>query len=320
MTTSRSFPHHRFMTAIAFATLAASSLSGSFTEVRAADTGPAVVKYMDVDGARLPYIEEGAGEKVVLVHGAISDHRAWEPHVTEIAKSGFRAVSYSQRYFGTEPWSDKWPAFSTQLHTSDLVAFLRALNFGPFNLVAWSYSGHLLLSVALDHPDLVKSIFIYESSVPTYVTDPEALKTLQESRGATFGPVAKLLKEGDEAEATRTMIDGVANKGSGYFQQMPQAVQQMVLDNARTLKPVFAAPPARQISCADLASIKAPVAVVQGANTTPFYKVTSETAARCMPSAKHIVVPGVGHLWPGESPADFSSAVVSFLKGQVTRQ
>ena len=256
----------------------------------------------------------------MLVHGSLSDYRVWDPHVPAIASSGFRAVSYTQRYFGTEPWSDKWPPMSSQLHASDLASFLRALNAGPVHLVGWSYSGHIVFSVALDHPDLVKSVFIYEPITPTYVTDPDARKTFQDNRGAILGPAAQSLKEGDEAEATRRLMDGVANKGAGYFHQQPQPAKDMQLDNARTLKPAFASPPARQITCTELGSIKVPVAIVQGTSTTPSYKVVAESAARCMPAAKHIVVPGVTHTWPGESPADFSSTVVSFLKGQSARQ
>jgi pimeloyl-ACP methyl ester carboxylesterase len=220
------------------------------------------------------------------------------------------------RYFGKEPWSDKWPAFSSQLHTSDLAPFLRELKAGPAHLVTWSYSGHIALSVALDHPELVKSVFAFEPGVPSYVTDPAALKTIQDSAGTMFGPVVEALKQGDEAESTRRLINGVAGVGPDFFRQLPKELQALLLDNARTMPPLFNEPPAREISCSQLAAIKVPVAIAWGDQTTPFFRIIGETAASCVQSAKHIVVPGAGHMWPGEDPAGFTSTLVGFLKAR----
>jgi hypothetical protein len=48
-------------------------------------SGP-LAKEAEVNGVHLPYVEQGSGEPVVFVHGAISDLRAWEPIREEIAK------------------------------------------------------------------------------------------------------------------------------------------------------------------------------------------------------------------------------------------
>ena len=45
-----------------------------------------------------PYVEQGKGETVVLVHGSNSDHRIWDRHRPIIA-SGCRVIAVSQRYF-----------------------------------------------------------------------------------------------------------------------------------------------------------------------------------------------------------------------------
>src|SRR5687768_3388739 len=78
------------------------------------------VKYMEVNNARLPYVEEGSGTPVVFVHGAVADYRAWNPHRSALAKEGYRAISYTQRYFGDEGWQEGGPPFGVKTHAEDL--------------------------------------------------------------------------------------------------------------------------------------------------------------------------------------------------------
>jgi pimeloyl-ACP methyl ester carboxylesterase len=54
-----------------------------------------VTKLIDIGGAQLQYVEQGAGEPVLFVHGAPQDFRAWEPIRDTIAKK-HRFVAYTQ--------------------------------------------------------------------------------------------------------------------------------------------------------------------------------------------------------------------------------
>jgi pimeloyl-ACP methyl ester carboxylesterase len=111
-----------------------------------------------IDGARLRYVDEGAGVPVVCVHGAFADHRNWEPQRAAIARH-YRYVAYSQRYFGPEPWPDAGEHYSQETHVADLVAFIRTLDAGPVYVIARSYGATVALSAALRHPELVRALF-----------------------------------------------------------------------------------------------------------------------------------------------------------------
>ena len=141
-------------------------------------SAPSSVKYMAANGARLPYVEQGQGTPVVFVHGAVSDHRTWERQ-RDVVSANYRAISYTQRYFGTEPWDKSGPKFGEQTHADDLAAFIRGLNVGPVHLVSWSYGGHITLLVALNSPELVKSVFAFEPS-----DEAEAPASLRPARRA----------------------------------------------------------------------------------------------------------------------------------------
>jgi pimeloyl-ACP methyl ester carboxylesterase len=278
-------------------------------------SAPPVVKYMDVNGAWLPWVEQGRGAPVVFVHGAVSDYRTWDRHRSALAGSGYRAMAYSQRYFGTEPWGENWPAFGVQTHADDLAAFIRGLHAGPVHLVAWSHSGHTVLNVALKNPELVQSAFVFEPAEPTYVSDPAELKALGDDAGVLFGPVAEAVKARDNAAAVSRLIDGVGER-KGYFDALPAAARAVHLDSARTMPLLMNQAPAPPISCAQLGQIKPRVALVRGADVRPFFKVAANAGARCMPSQQYIVVPNAKHMWPGEDVADFNRRLVAFLKAE----
>lgn len=71
-------------------------------------------------------------------------------------------------------------------------------------------------------------------------------------------------------------------------------------------------PPA--FGCAQLATVKPPVAIVSGENSCPFFRIADDATAKCMPQAEHIVAPGGDHLWLGEEPLAFSEALRAFIR------
>lgn len=276
---------------------------------------PSTVKYMPVAGARLPYVEQGEGTPVVFVHGAVSDHRTWERQREALSSQPFgryRAIAYTQRYFGAEPWGTAGPKFGVQTHAADLAAFIRGLGAGPVHVVAWSYSGHVALNVALQHPELVRSAFVFEPAVPSYVTDPGALKALGDDATVMFGPVAQALQAGDTGAAVRKLIDAVGER-EGYFDALPGAARSIMLDSASTM-PALMADQALPISCTELGRINPPVAIVRGELVRPFFKHVADAAARCVRGGRLIVVPRAKHMWPGEDIEGFTRTLTVFLQ------
>ncbi|WP_437693775.1 alpha/beta fold hydrolase [Sorangium sp. So ce176] len=273
--------------------------------------GAQAPRFVEVNGARLAYVEQGQGTPVVFLHGAVSDHRLWDRHLPIVGER-HRAIAYSQRYFGTGAWGSSWPPFGVQTHADDLVAFLRGLGAGPAHVVAWSYAGHGVLTAALAHPELIRSAFIHEPGVPSYVTDPAELSALGDDVKAMFGPVFGAVERGELQEAVRLLLDGSGQR-EGYFAAQPAERQAINLDNARTMPLLLSQPQPPAITCVDLASLKVPVTIAHGELSRPTFGVVSRAAARCIPG-QHLVVPGATHMWPEEDAAAFCAAVLRFIE------
>jgi pimeloyl-ACP methyl ester carboxylesterase len=169
------------------------------------------------------------------------------------------------------------------------------LNAGPVDLVGWSYSGPIVLLVALQYPELVRSLIIHEPGSVSFVADPASLKSAGEDRQAMLAPVIAAAKAGDFAAAARLAPIGV-NHQPDFWETTTPEIRTMFLDNARTWTLSLAAPPPPAITCDQLRQIKIPALITHGEATRTFYRIATEGAANCIPGDKLVIIPG-GAIW-----------------------
>jgi pimeloyl-ACP methyl ester carboxylesterase len=278
------------------------------------------IRQANVDGGTLVYQEQGNGAPVVFVHGAVTDYRAWEAQRRAIAPH-YRFIGLNLRYHGTAPWPDDGSKYSITMHADDVAAFIRGLNAGPVDLVGWSYSGPIVLLVALQHPELVHSLTIHEPASVSFVTDGASLKVAAEDRKAMMGPAVAASKAGDVAAVARLVPGGVNNQPDAFDSATPE-LRSMFLDNARTFALLIGAPPPPPTTCDQLRQIRIPVLITYGEATRPFYRIASEGAARCIPGAQLVGIPDGRHLAIFQQSDAFNTALLGFLSkaGSSTRR
>lgn len=264
------------------------------------------MQHVRIEDAEFEWLERGQGEPVVLVHGAPSDCRLWLPHC-EMLAARYRAIAYTQRYFGSGEWQSGWPPFGVRTHVDDLVAVLEHLG-EPAHVVAWSYGAHVALVAASEAPRLFRSVFLYEPGVPTYVEDPDELAAFSADAQSMFGPVFVAVQRGDVEGGVRVLLDG-SGASSGYFDSQPPERRRVQLDNARVLPLLLAQPPSPPLTCRDLQRLQVPSVVAWGERTRPLFGIVSRAAARCLPGGAHVIVPGATHMWPEERPRDMAALV-----------
>jgi pimeloyl-ACP methyl ester carboxylesterase len=275
--------------------------------------GGHAAKEVEVNGVRLQYIEQGSGEPIVFVHGAPHDLRAWEPVRDAIAKK-YRFIAYTQRYFGTKPWPDEGKNFSIATHADDLAKFITALNARPVHLVGWSHGGLVAVTAALSDPSLVRSLILYEASVIS-VLPPESPegKIAREDRAKMIGPSVAVAKAGDFTKAAKLLQEAAFQLRPGEFDSLPEDLQTVLLDNARLVPLLLAAPPPPVITCDMLKDFTRPTLVMRGEKTQAFYALISEAITKCVPGAQQVILQNVNHDGPVRDPVAFTGAVFEFL-------
>jgi pimeloyl-ACP methyl ester carboxylesterase len=262
-----------------------------------------------VEGAGLCLRRVGMGPPVLLTHGVPGDMETLAPVADRLAANA-EAITVSLRYAGPGPHGTR--TFGTEEQLLDLRDLIVALDLGPVHLVAWSYSAHAALACAVRHPELIRSLFLYEPGFPTFITDPGTLDAIRQDMVEAFAPVFEAVACGDLATALRNSIDAAANC-SGWFNDQPDRVKEVHQRNAHMLPLLMTQSPPIALSAPDLGLIGCPTTVSWGDRTRSCYSLVSQEAAGLIPDARTVVVKGAGHLLPESEPASFAKNVADHI-------
>lgn len=264
---------------------------------------------LEIESVFFPFRTEGEGQPVLMTHGVLGDLRSLAPVATKVSDA-FETITVSLPALPAEARPRR--PFGTAGQRDDIIDLIWSLGRGPVHLVAWSFSAHSAMAVAIDRPDLVRSLFLYEPGFPTFIEDGAVRAAVTADMQAAFGPVAQAFERADRETAVRLAIDAAA-KSAGYCDAQPEATREIYRDTAHTLEAIFAQTPPIPLTPAELARIRCPVTVARGDGTRDCYAIVSDAVAGLVPGAAHIVVPDAGHLLPEQDPARFASLVRTHL-------
>jgi non-heme chloroperoxidase len=274
------------------------------------------LRSITVNGTELHYIEAGAGDPVVFVHGTLGDYRSWLPQLGPFSER-FRVLSYSRRYHYRNAWADDGLDYSASLHVDDLAAFIDSLAVAPAHVVSASYGSYVALVHALKYPNHVRSLVVGEPPMLDWLAEMNGGRPLaQEFLEKTLLPAYEALREGRTVEGIRWFIDGVHGV-AGAFDRFTPAVRQMLLDNgpeiqaesrSNRLFPAF--------GCADAARIGCPVLLLSGALSPALFHLITDELERCLPHAERVTIPAVSHAMNAARPRTYNEVVLRFLSNR----
>jgi pimeloyl-ACP methyl ester carboxylesterase len=115
--------------------------------------------FIEVEGLRIRWLEEGSGPPVLLLHGASlgSSADVWAGNLPSLAAHGLRVIAFDQPGFGL---SDNPRDFSVAYRTRFVLALMDALRLPKAHLVGHSQSGRIAVSLALEHGERVSKVVV----------------------------------------------------------------------------------------------------------------------------------------------------------------
>jgi pimeloyl-ACP methyl ester carboxylesterase len=230
----------------------------------------------------------------------------------ETVAESHRFIAYTQRGFGTGEWPEE-PGFASDVHETDLVALLDAWA-EPMHLVGWSYGGPIVLRAAIERPDLVRSVVIFEPGLSDVLEGKsEHEEALAGWRGG-WGPTVEAMQRGANEEAIARGIEHVFGLPEGGFETLPEETRRIYIENAHTVPKLFGMPPPKPMTCEDLAGIQAPVLVLWGTETLPYFQAVAKEVAACVPNAVLHEIPGAAHDAPRQARDAFLDKTLSFIR------
>ncbi len=256
---------------------------------------------LNIENNQYYYEIHGEGETLVLIHGLGSSTRDWELQVPAFANN-FRVITLDLRGHGK---SAKPPGpYSMAMFTEDTARLIKELGTDPAHILGISLGGMVAFQLAIDHPDLVRSLIIVNST-PEMVTRTLKEKTAIWQRllivrlmgmrkmGQVLGD--RFLPRPDQAELREIFIERWAeNDKSAYLEAMKAVIGWSVIEKLG------------EISCP---------ALIVGSDGDYFPTSDKETYTKMIPGAEMVIVKDSLHALPAEKPAEFNKIVIDFLLG-----
>lgn len=272
------------------------------------DVGTADVpgSYLDIDGARIHYVEAGAGEPVVLVHGLGASTFSFRYTIPELAQR-YRVVALDLKGFGfSERPQDGDYSLTAQarlvLGMMDRLAIERAAVIGH------SMGGAVAMRLALLAPERVSRLVLVDAA-----TDREL------HRGARLGLVLRPFipvfahflyqRRWFRRFSMRTVVHDPAHLTpevlEGYFRpaRMRGTVRAFTaLSSDR-----------RRDAPIEYERIAPPTLILWGEHDRLLPPRNGEELARRIPNARLVMVRTAGHLPLEEQPEETNRALLDFL-------
>ena len=263
--------------------------------------------HVHVNSVDLDYVEQGTGVPVVFSHGSGSDLRYWEPQRAAFA-ARYRFIAYSRRFHGLGVWPGEGD-YSAEAHVGDLLELIRWIDVGPVHLVGFSTT--IALRAALREPGLVRSLTIIEPNVPWLLENDAEGQAVQKWWRAKNERV-KAEAAGDRVRVAKLWFELVNNRGPGTFDDQPEGLRQMWLDNYTAQRP--AAPPQNPLTCEQLGAISVPTLAIEAEYGMPYSRRIVEVLASCIPASRLVDVAGVTHFMSYQAPNTFNKVVMDFIE------
>ncbi len=110
--------------------------------------------YLEVDGARLRYRDEGHGPALILIHGWMLDLDMWEAQAAALS-AAYRVIRLDRRGFGL---SSGMPSLARDV--DDLAALCRRLKLRRIAILGMSQGARVALRFASMCPELVACLIL----------------------------------------------------------------------------------------------------------------------------------------------------------------
>ena len=259
--------------------------------------------YVEAGGYKLHYFEAspgngGGGTPLVLVHGLGARGEDWTAMMPALAASGFHVYVPDLLGYGRSPKPDV--DYSISLEEQTVGQFMQAMHVPRADVGGWSMGGWIAMKLALDHPEMVDRLIIYDSA-GTYFP-------------ATFGP--ELFTPGDVAGVKKLMAI-LSPKPRPMPNFAAEAVVRKLQGNAWVVNRSTASMiRGRDLLDFRLYKISQPMLIVWGAQDELIPLSVGETIHTSVPQSVLDIVEGCGHLAPAECARPVIEGTVEFLRAE----
>jgi pimeloyl-ACP methyl ester carboxylesterase len=263
-----------------------------------------------VGDALLHYeVSGGSGDPVVLLHGSWVDHHSFDALVGPLAQS-LQVLAYDRRGHGQSTGPPRTHPVRDDAH--DLAGLLEATDFYPVHLVAHSYGGAVAFRLAVDHPEMVRSLSVHEVPYAGLLRDDPVTSAEAEEVLARLRALQDRVRAGDAEGAARGVTDAFSLQ-AGAWDRLPSPVRATFLRHADRWCEEFEDPEAIGPDPRELSDLLLPILLSQGELSPPFLHRITAALAPLLRNAVVTTLPETGHVPQVTQPLQYAGLLGTFL-------
>lgn len=295
-----------------------------FTLLAARDAeklAPPIGKFVNVDGARLHYVDRGVGPVIVMVHGlagnlrnfyALIERLSVDHRVVAVDRPG---CGYSTMRSGEHPGMRAQAALLAQL--------IRKLDLGQPTVVGHSMGGALSLALAIDHPDCVHALVLIAPLGNVERVPPNGLKILRIKSPLVqwmvawmfSAPIGKLIHRQSlkAVFAPQPVVESFDTSGGGLLGLRPWAFSAACKDMVAISREMAAIPPCYP-------SLTIPVSVIFGRQDAVLhYEMHGVQLVDALPRGNLHLIEGGGHMILVTEPDQVAAEIRQMMHTPLSR-
>ncbi len=277
-------------------------------------------RYVDINCARVHYINEGHGETILCLHGEPTWSYLYRKMIPILSR-GHRVLSMDFIGFGR---SDKFSdpiEYSFEMHRSTIAAFIEKLDLRGITMVVQDWGGILGLRVATQMPDRLSKLVIMNTGLPTGDVPPTDgfMKWRAYAASTPDLPCGIIVRR--SAVKRESITDEIV---AAYDAPFPHATYKAGAQMFPLLVPIEY----DQAGAAEMRETREALrtwtkpALVMFSDGDPVTRGGDRFFRKLIPSAKdepEIVIEGAGHFLQEEKGEDIAHHIVSFIERSALR-
>jgi len=276
-------------------------------------------KFVDVEGVRTRYYEEGSGPPVVLCHGAGwtggSSANTWAYNIPGLAEH-FHVFAADKLGSGMTGNPESADEYTIEAQVAHWYAFMRAVGLERAHLIGQSRGAYPVARLAMEHPELVECLVLCDTATlaPDVGDATERRAKLAEEAARTGRTLAQLMSSVPEN------ITEEATAAADYMENLPKAQEtkaQWKSSGEQLFNRTLAEQKAETLQWIKEGRLQCPTLVYWGRddNTAilPQGLQLFDLISEPNPRTRMIIVNRAGHFHFREYPDEWNHNVTSFL-------
>jgi pimeloyl-ACP methyl ester carboxylesterase len=256
------------------------------------------------------YREAGSGPGVVCLHSNASTSGQWVALMDRLAPR-FRVLAVDSYGAGKSP---EWPS-DRVISLRDEVALIEpvlARVGAPLVLVGHSYGAAIALVAALERPERVRALALYEPTLFALIDADAPAPNDADGIRAAVARAAAALDAGDRDGAAEQFIDYWM--GPGSWRRTPEKRQAPIAASVANVRRWAHALFTEPTPLAAFRALDVPVLCLVGGHSTRSARGVARLLCAALPQVEIVALEAAGHMGPITHPEQVNEAIARFLE------